>query len=85
MFGAIYWLVDEWEAAKRAKETANKETSKKPEAIWIVVRIHKTTKRRYTRKLFRTREAARKYADYQASRSTKYVFGIDRAVWGPEQ
>lgn len=59
--------------------------SEKPEALWIVTRIHRETKLRYVRKLFRTREAARRYAEYQAGRSKKYVFAIDRATWGPEQ
>jgi len=62
----------------------------KLEALWIVAKrrawddgdVSPYASRSW---LFRTRAAARKYANDQQDRSKRYYYTVDRATWGPEQ
>ena len=55
--------------------------SEKPEALWVVEKRLEDGSV-ISRRLFRTRDAARQYVD---SRPSPFKYAIHRATWGPEQ
>lgn len=59
--------------------------SEKLEALWLVKRHDPTWSEPDSYKIFRTRQAARKYAKDKGERSKRYHWVVMRATWGPEQ
>jgi hypothetical protein len=59
--------------------------SERKEAMWLVVK--QLTDGYYIEKswVFRTRSAARSYAESKRKRASKYEYYVQHAVWGPEQ
>lgn len=58
--------------------------SEKPEALWVVMK-RPENRENEPHRVFRTREAARKYAADKAARGGTAVWTIERTQWGPEQ
>lgn len=60
--------------------------SEKLEALWLVMRGPSIAKGgMLPHKLFRSREAARKYAADMRKRAKSWQYSVHRVTWGPEQ